>query len=265
MLVISSLWDGMDADFDPMTGVLTITGVATAFEYEDALRSVLFVDSTGYRKSGSISFTFSVSDGLAYSQDQTVTLNVTAVPHITGDIDNVLVYTDGRASEMIGAGLELEYDGIISAAIVTISSGFASDQDVLTFVNQNGISSLYDSNTGTLLLFGDSSVENYEAALESIGYRNTRYNPVAGERVVSFQVVANTAVSNISKALISVEPDAVAPQVSLGTSTSFSEDGAPVAIAPNFTLTPMDESRSEQAWLDGGDCNRHGPRRRFGL
>ncbi len=53
-LQVTSIWEGMDAEFDTQTGVLTITGVATAFEYEDVLRSILFVDAAGYRTPGDI-------------------------------------------------------------------------------------------------------------------------------------------------------------------------------------------------------------------
>lgn len=240
VLVVSYLSEGMDAEFNESTGILTITGVATAFEYEDALRSILFVDSAGYRTPGQLEITLSVFDGLAPSAERILVLNVEAAPYISGEIDNVLIYTDGHELEMIGAGLKVEYDGELGGAIVSLAAGFHSDQDVLTFVDQNGISGSFDANAGVLTLSGNASAANYERALESIGYRNSRYNPVDGERTVSFQLLSGSSLSNLSFALISVEPDVVPPQVATGASASYTEDGAAVFVAPEFTLTARD-------------------------
>ncbi len=230
----------MDAEFDPWTGVLTITGIATAYEYEDVLRSIVFVDLAGYRTPGDIEVTFNLFDGLTFNEIDTLTLTIESAPYITEALDNVLIYDQGRELEMIGAGLDVEFESSITGAVVSISDGYQPDQDILTFTDQNGITGAFDVATGTLTLSGTASTENYEASLASIGYRNTRFNPVAGNRIVTFQVMAGSATSNESLALISVEPIIVPPEVVVGANVAYQEGGAPVNIAPELSIASKD-------------------------
>ncbi len=153
----------MDAEFDPWTGVLTITGIATAYEYEDVLRSIVFVDLAGYRTPGDIEVTFNLFDGLTFNEIDTLTLTIESAPYITEALDNVLIYEQGRELEMIGAGLDVEFESSITGAMVSISDGYQPDQDILTFTDQNGITGAFDVATGTLTLSGTASTENYEA------------------------------------------------------------------------------------------------------
>ena len=239
-LAISTLWDGMDAEFDPLTGVLTISGLASPNAYEDALRSVVFIDAAGYRTPGPAGVTFMIYDGFSAAATDSMTLEIAGAPHIDSELDRVIVYEDGRTSEPIDPTLRIESAGTLSGAIISISGGFQTNEDFLDFSNQNGITGSYDSATGVLTLTGISSAANYEAALESIQYRNSRYNPVAIDRVVSFQVIDGSSQSNVSDAMISVEPTIVPPEVTLDAPSSYTENGVPVSIAPNFNLAPKD-------------------------
>ena len=239
-LAVTSLADGMFADFDTTTGTLTITGFASAYEYEQVLQSIIFVDTAGYRTPGQIVIAYRVFDGLQASDLETLILNIEAAPYISGDIDNVLVYEQGREFEMIGAGLTIESQASLTGAIVTISEGFNANEDELTFTSRNGIAGSFNATTGELTLTGNASASDYESALESIGYRSTRYNPIAGERVVSFQILAGSAISNAVQAYISVEPETVPPDISTGGTTTYTENGAPVPIAPLLLINSKD-------------------------
>ncbi len=133
-------------------------------------------------------------------------LSIESAPYIVGAIDNVLNYEQGRELEMIGASIDIDFDSTITSATVSFEDGFQADQDQLTFVNQGTIQGSFDSASGVLTLTGQATVEQYEAALASVGYRNSRYNPVAGNRIVTFQVHGQSAASNSVLVLISVEP-----------------------------------------------------------
>lgn len=239
-LAVTTIWDGMDAEFDPMTGILTITGFATLYEYEDVLRSVIFVDSAGYRTPGQVEVTYSVNDGLSDSEIEAMLVTIDAAPYLTTELGGLLIYTEGRSTETIPSDISLEYEGTLTGASVTIDSGFSADEDELIFAAQNGITGSYDAATGVLTLSGQASVAAYTTALQTISYRSDRHNPVAGDRIIAYQVQDGTKLSNVAYAWISVEPEVVAPQVTVGTSTAYTEDGAPVLVAPEFSLAAMD-------------------------
>lgn len=239
-LSVGTLWDGMTADFDTFSGTLTIRGAASLFEYEDVLRSVYFVDHAGYRTPGPVEITFQVFDGLALSERSSLILNIESAPFLTSDLDNVLVYELGRETDALGTEVNIESAGSITQATIAFAAGYEADQDSLLFVNQNGLTGNFDANTGVLTIQGTASAEAYAEAIASVSYRNSRYNPVAGDRVLSITVNAAGVKSNEVYTLISVEPEIVAPNVSLGSNTAFTENGAPVAIVPNFDLSQRD-------------------------
>jgi hypothetical protein len=239
-LAVSSLWDGMNVEFDPLTGVLTISGSATTFEYEDVLRSVSVLVMAGQRTADSIALTFSVRDGLSATESEPFSLQVVSAPFLSAMLDNVITYTDGRDTEAIHDGFVIQHDGNLTGATVTISAGHSLNEDELLFTSQSGITGSFDAPTGVLTLTGDASTAAYETALNSVAYRSSRFNPVAGDRIISFQVQTATVSSNVSDAYISVEPIIVPPQVTIGATLTYTEDGAGVAIAPNFSLAARD-------------------------
>ena len=58
----------------------------------------------------------------------------------------------------------------MSGATVSITSGFDSGADTLSFTNQNGITGSYDASTGVLTLSGNASIADYQAALRSVEF-----------------------------------------------------------------------------------------------
>jgi hypothetical protein len=87
---------------------------------------------------------------------------------------------------------------------VQITTGYNSTQDALSFAPAFGISSSFNSGTGTLTLSGTSSVANYQAALRSVKYTNTSEDPTTASRTVVFQVTDGTDPSNTISSTIHV-------------------------------------------------------------
>jgi len=111
-----------------------------------------------------------------------------------------LAFTENGAAASIDPGLTVtDADSPnLAGATVTISAGYVSGEDVLAFVNQNGISGAWNATTGVLTLTGSSTVANYQAALRSVTYVDSSDAPSTAPRTIS--VVANdgTATSNIA-------------------------------------------------------------------
>ncbi len=239
-LDIGVLWPGMEVDFDSEQGLLTIRGAATAFEYEEVLRSLLFVDSAEYRTPRTIAVTIQVFDGLSVSSDAVVFLDIAHAPFIYSDIDNVASYTIGKEESRIGVDLSISYMGPITSATVTITSGFEPDQDALVIPQQQGISTSFDATTGQLTLSGNASPQVYAQLLGNIRYINSRFNPTAGDRMVSLQVFSGETPSNQIQTLISVEAILVSPTIDVGSIQSFVEDGPSSTLFANLALEPRD-------------------------
>ena len=76
-----------------------------------------------------------------------------------------------------------------NSATISITSGFVSGEDVLSYVNAGSITGSYNAVSGVLTLTGSASKASYESALESITYHNTNTdNPNTGNRTVTWLV-----------------------------------------------------------------------------
>ncbi|UGY18283.1 cadherin repeat domain-containing protein [Bradyrhizobium septentrionale] len=240
--------NGITGSFNAGTGLLTLTGTATVAQYQAALASVTYQNTSDNPSGLARTVTIITNDGSANSAAVTDTINVTPVndPPVT-TAGGTLNYTENQAASVIDASVNVsDVDSAnMSSATVAITGGFAAGQDVLGFVNQNGISGSYNSATGVLTLTGSSSVANYKAALDSITYFNSSDNPSGADRTVSFTVNDGSANSNTSTSTIHVTPVNDAPVVSFGAITGFSEppngtpasSSTPVTITPNLTIS----------------------------
>jgi VCBS repeat-containing protein len=143
-----------------------------------------------------------------------------------------LNYTENQVSTAIDAGLTItDIDSAnITAATVKITANFAFGQDVLGFVNQNGITGSYNATTGELTLSGSATVAQYQAALRSVTYSNTSENPSSASRTISYQVNDGSAgnnMSNVGTAMINITavndaPVAIDDTVTVAEDTPFS-------------------------------------------
>ncbi|MEX0956670.1 MAG: tandem-95 repeat protein [Rhizobiaceae bacterium] len=132
---------------------------------------------------------------------------------VIADVNAVLAYTENQAATAIDGTITLTDvdDTDLDGATVTISGNFATGQDVLGFVNQNGITGSYNAATGVLTLTGSATKAQYEAALVSVTYFNTSDNPSGLARTVSYSVTDGDALSNVGSATVNVTPVNDAP------------------------------------------------------
>ncbi|MCP3415870.1 MULTISPECIES: cadherin domain-containing protein [Bradyrhizobium] len=240
--------NGITGSFNAGTGMLTLTGTASVADYQAALASVTYQNTSDNPSGLARTVTIIANDGTATSTPVTGTINVTPVndPPVT-TAGGTLNYTENQAATVIDASVNVtDVDSAnLTGATVQITGGFAAGQDVLGFVNQSGITGSYNSGTGVLTLTGSASVANYKAALDSITYFNSSDNPSGADRTVSFTVNDGTDSSNTSTSTIHVTPVNDAPVVSFGAITGFSEppngtpaaNSTPVTITPNLTIT----------------------------
>ena len=87
-------------------------------------------------------------------------------------------------------------DANLASAYVRILSNYQSDQDVLTFVDQNGITGSYSAANGAWSLSGTATVAEYQTAIQSITYTNSSATPNTTDRLVWIQATDDDAVNS---------------------------------------------------------------------
>jgi large repetitive protein len=226
-------------------GVLTLTGSATVSNYQTALQSITYQNTSGTPDTTDRTVRFQVTDGLLSSNlgDRTVKVTpinaapviavssgtVTYIENATGvAIDNALAVSDSDSPNLKGA-------------TVQISSNYVNGQDLLTFNNQLGITSVFDASTGKLTLTGTTTVANYQTALKSVQYSNSSDNPSPLNRTIQFQVDDGFAVSNLGSRTLAVTTVNDLPVVTLPSSPApYTENGLGTAIDLGLTIADPD-------------------------
>jgi methionine-rich copper-binding protein CopC len=219
--------------YDATTGVLTLSGTATKAQYESALRSVTYSNTSQNPSGDARTISFEVDDGSASSDAATKSVNVTPVndaPALTQP-DGDLSYTEDTPSEnhQLAIAPNLSVSDVdsttIQSATVQITGNYHNGQDVLSFAAANGISGNFDASSGKLTLThssGTKTLAEYEAALRSVMYSNTSEDTSADKRTVTFQANDGGQANNLSNTPtrdITVTPT----------------NDAPVAVADSFT------------------------------
>jgi trimeric autotransporter adhesin len=252
--------NGIAGDYDSLTGVLTLTGSAPVPDYEAALRSVTYENSSDAPSTATRTVTFQVDDGAAYnnlSDAATRDVGVTAVndaPELTTSAGST-AYTEGDAATPVDAALAATDpdDASLEGGEVRIASGF-EDGDELVFAEQLGIAGDYDAATGVLTLTGTASVADYETALRSVAFHHAGDTPSAS-RSVQFEVGDGELDSAAAEKQLAVT--AVNDKPVLDTSDdplAYTEGDGAVAVDPGIVASDVDSAQLTGATvtIEGG-------------
>lgn len=179
-------------DLTAHTATLTITGTASAAGYQTLLRSVTYQDVAG--------------KPITYTRDAKITLNdgttsVSAIVHVTvtavnqaplvqmNDSSTLAYRINGTAIPIMNLATITDADSNnLTSLTVQISSGYQLGKDVLSFVNQSGITGSFNATTGILTLSGSNYVGNYREALRAVKFNTTGTGVNTGTR--TFRVIA---------------------------------------------------------------------------
>ena len=246
--------NGITGSYSTATGVLTLTGSSSLANYQLALRSVKYQNTSKNPSTAIRTISFFINDGAANSDTLQRNIKVIAVnnPPVLAKIDSTtLNYTEGNSAEQITKTITVnDVDNkTLSSAEIIITGNFSNVEDRLIYSNQNGISGNYNSSTGVLTLTGNSSLTNYQSALRSVKYQNTSQNPSTSLRTISFFVNDGTANSdtllrNIN--IIAVNNPPVVSNIEK-TPINFTEGDAPVQITNTLDITDVDNTNMDSA------------------
>jgi VCBS repeat-containing protein len=273
-LVVGSPNANIDVATTTVNGqiVLTLTGNATAAEYEAVIKSITFHNGSDDPSVVDRNITVTVNDGQNDSVPVTSTVHVTAVNDAPVlDLNSadgasqtgyaVTYVENGKALNIMGTVSIVDPDNTtLKGATITLSN--AQTGDVLGIASQFGIKV---TNTGivngkiTITLSGDASVASYEKVIQSITFKNTTDNPGSADRTVTVQVNDGQSehnLSNVATTTVSVTAVNDAPVVDLngpffpGNNTvtlPYVENAAPVKLMPLLTLSDPDSPNLQSA------------------
>jgi gliding motility-associated-like protein len=188
---------GISSSFDPTTGVLTLLGTASLSQYQSALRTLTYFNSSDNPATTSRTVEIVVNDGLDDSNVYTITLNIQTVndPPVISAPTNLFAYANLMTVNNVISITDADHL-VLTGGSVSISNNFLLTEDVLMYSDQNGISGVYNSATGVLTLTGTASLANYRDALRSVQYSNSNTTPSMLTRRITFTVSDGISNSN---------------------------------------------------------------------
>jgi hypothetical protein len=257
---------GITGSWSVSTGTMSLSGTATLASYQTALRSIRYENTNVSNPStAGRAVSFSVNDGTDNSNNvsRNISINSTNNPPVLSSIEvSALSFTEGQAPVSVTSSIiAQDVDNVnLASATVRFTSGYNNTEDLLNFVNQNGITSSWNSTSGILTLSGSSSVANYQAALRSITYSNSNNdNPSTTSRTVTFRVNDGTANSNEVSRSIAVTAVNDAPVLSdiETTALSYTEEQPAVIITNTIAVADVDNANLTSASISitGGYLN----------
>ncbi|MDP1584286.1 MAG: cadherin domain-containing protein [Bradyrhizobium sp.] len=232
------------ATFNPANGMLTLVGIDTVANYQAALRTVTYTNTSDNPSAAQRDVTFKANDGTVEG-GAIDTINVTPVndaPSIGAN--HVLVYTENQAATAIDPALTLiDLDNAdITGAVVQITGNYVNGQDILAFVDTPNITGVFDAPSGTMTLSGTDTRASYEAALRAITYFNTSNDPSTLSRTLTITATDGVATSTPVTDTIIVSAVDDAPVVVAGHTLSYTEGDAATAIDGLVTVSDADST-----------------------
>lgn len=242
-LRIKGIPDGITGTYDELNGLLRLEGAAPLNYYEYVVQQITYANHATVRSGQARTITFTIDDGFTAPVSQSITVEVPSLPVIDAGYGS-LNYRIGKSAEVINSQILVEYLGgpTLTGATVRISGNYMTGQDQLLFTDQGSITGSFDSNTGVLTLTGTAAVADYQLALTTVQYRNSRMNPTAGFRAVTFSVNDGQITSAEVETFINVDGIIQAPTISLSTIPFTFVEGTsmPISIASSFTVADQD-------------------------
>jgi hypothetical protein len=244
-----STQNGITGTWTASTGVLALSGSSTVANYQTALRSITYTNTSDDPNTATRTVTFIANDGTGNSNTASRGITITAVndvPVVTATVAN-LAYTE-NATVALDSGITVtDVDSAnLASATVTMTTNYVNGQDTLAFSTQNGITGTWTASTGVLALSGSSTVANYQTALRSITYTNTSDDPNTATRTVTFIANDGTGNSNTASRGITITAVNDVPSFTKGSDQSVLEDAAAQSISGWATAISPGPSESSQ-------------------
>src|SRR5207249_4734548 len=170
--------------------------------------------------------------GGAQTASATVNLTINPVndPPALVRTSAALFYTENDGPVSVDSTLIVDDVDNVNLQGATISiAGYVAGEDVLTFVDQSGITGSWDATAGVLTLTGTASLAAYQAALRSVTYANTSDNPSTALRFLNFTATDGSAQGTMQRPIV-IDPVNDAPTATPIPPVEVLEDAPPTTV-----------------------------------
>ena len=222
--------NGITGFYDDAAGLLTLNGIASLADYEAAIRSVTYENSSEEPSEATRRLQFQVTDA-----DRASSVTVRRDIYITAINDRPQVatskgwtYFTGKPTVVDPELTAFDLDDDLQAAFVRISDGFAYG-DVLEYTEQLGIGGDYDRERGVLTLKGTAPAADYETVLRSVAYYHD--GTPTGSRTVEFVTYDGDLESEPSTKVVEINDPPV-----------LEATKKPLAYTPGDGWVPVDDA-----------------------
>lgn len=240
--------------FDPTSGTLTLSGQASLTDYQNALRTVTYHNTSDNPALLTRSISFTVNDGQLNSNPLSRDIEIIPVndsPVLSSLESSPAVYTENNLPLVITSNLLVTDtdNATIASASLSISNNFVATEDVLSFVDQAGISGNFNNTSGLLTLTGTAAISDYQNAIRSVTYHNSSDNPSALTKTINIVVNDGNAPSNVPARDINITQVNDAPLLSNVEilPAEYTENSAAVPVSSSLTIVDIDDSQIDSA------------------
>ena len=249
----------MRGSWNETTGKLTISGNDTVANYNKALNSVVFINllplNSPLQSTATRTISFQVMDNTLLpsntSSRDLVFVGTNVTPTVLTNSATALTYNENDPAVAILPGLTIvDSDNInLQSATIKISTNFQPTEDKLLFTTFGKIKGIFQVATGTLVLSGSDTVDNYQKALRTIQYVNSSEKPSALNRTISVTVSDGLASSPVVARTLNVKPINDAPILATNAAIplAYKPTNGAVAIAPALSVTDVDNETLSSA------------------
>ncbi|CAN3130772.1 hypothetical protein ACNUDN_04579 [Mycobacterium sp. smrl_JER01] len=235
------------ASWDAATRTLTLSGMATADEYEQALLAVTFTATTGGLARG-VSISVTDDTGLQSVVPGAAIVSVIGVPPTVAVIGTPIFKLGGAPVKVVSSVTlsDLDSDNLSGATLV-ISSAYKTG-DVLSYAAPDGnpITASWDAVTRTLTLSGVATLDQYEQAIKAVTFSASEGGIARG---ISVHVTDDAQVQSLVPGAAIVSVIGLPPTVAVIGTPIFKLGGAPVKVVSSVTLSDLDSDHLSGATL----------------
>tara|TARA_R110001599_G_scaffold69410_3_gene195353 strand:- start:102724 stop:110232 length:7509 start_codon:yes stop_codon:yes gene_type:complete len=240
--------------YNGTTGVLLLSGSDTKTNYQTALRSIKYRNSSINPATSTRTIEFEIYDWDDVSSTVSRNVNITnpdATPVLANIESGDLAYTEGNGAVAITSAITVSDvdDTNIESATISITANYFIGEDFLDFTDTGNISGSFASGSGILTLTGSDTKSNYQTALRAVTYENTSSDPVTLDRTISFVINDGDNNSNTQNRDVTVATVNSKPVLSSIESSNIPYPDAAVQITNTIVASDPDDTRLDSAFV----------------
>ena len=234
-------------NWDAATRTLTLSGLATKDQYEQALKAVTFSTTEGGLPRG-------ISISITDEHDIQSVVPGAALVTVIGLPPGILtvgtpIFTLGKSPVKVLSSVtitDLDSDELSQATVKIVSAGKAEDVLGYSAIQGNPITASWDAATQTLTLSGLATKDQYKDALKAVTFSTTEGGIARG---ISVSLVDDAGVSSLVPGAAVVTVIGLPPGIAVLGAPIHTIGTAPVKLVSSATITDLDSDQLSKAVL----------------